>query len=388
MLELIEGLYAVATNPSGWADWLSALRGELSADAAALVFRFEPRSGHHGCVASGFSEDQVRGGAVDAMRTRAVRPADADPCLGALADDPRLFSQAVNLGAGEVLVLSEILPEAQFIATRFHRECLQPRQLHHVVCATVDRAGDQITSLSLMRRAGEPRFTAAELDRLRQLHPHLQRVTRLQETIVAAQQQSKVAERVLECVRSGVILLDASGRVCGTNRRAAALLERGEGLVRERGRLLTENPHETPALRKLLCGAIGSEAPRAGGVLAVSRAAPTHPLFVSVSPIDSDEGPTGWLGGPRVLVLLNDPEDLSALAEDDLCGLYGLTAAEARVAARVAAGETLDEIAAALGVGRATVRSHLQQALAKTGTHRQVDLARLLLAASPPRFGP
>jgi DNA-binding CsgD family transcriptional regulator len=58
--------------------------------------------------------------------------------------------------------------------------------------------------------------------------------------------------------------------------------------------------------------------------------------------------------------------------------LFGLTRAEGAVAAALGRGSALDEIADDLGVGPATVRSHLKRILAKTGTHRQAEAAALL----------
>ena len=66
-------------------------------------------------------------------------------------------------------------------------------------------------------------------------------------------------------------------------------------------------------------------------------------------------------------------------SETELRSLFALTPAEARVACHLV-GETVDEIAEALHVGVATVRSHVQHLLAKTGTRRQSELVRLLVS--------
>ena len=57
---------------------------------------------------------------------------------------------------------------------------------------------------------------------------------------------------------------------------------------------------------------------------------------------------------------------------------FGLTAAEAKVAAQIAAGRGLDETAAALGIHRETARTQLKAAFVKTGTRRQPELAALV----------
>jgi DNA-binding CsgD family transcriptional regulator len=58
--------------------------------------------------------------------------------------------------------------------------------------------------------------------------------------------------------------------------------------------------------------------------------------------------------------------------------LFDLTPAEARVARNLAAGDTLDEIAATGRVSRNTVRSHVRGVLEKTGCRRQAEVVALL----------
>lgn len=67
---------------------------------------------------------------------------------------------------------------------------------------------------------------------------------------------------------------------------------------------------------------------------------------------------------------------------------YGLTHAEARVAARLGRGLAVKEIAAELHVGVETVRTHLKRVYAKTGTRRQAELVRLVLEEGAPAGEP
>jgi DNA-binding CsgD family transcriptional regulator len=65
--------------------------------------------------------------------------------------------------------------------------------------------------------------------------------------------------------------------------------------------------------------------------------------------------------------------------------LFDLIASEARVAAGLALGETLDEIAASGGVS--TVRSELRQVLEKTGCARQAEVVSPLANVTLDRNG-
>jgi DNA-binding CsgD family transcriptional regulator len=66
-----------------------------------------------------------------------------------------------------------------------------------------------------------------------------------------------------------------------------------------------------------------------------------------------------------------------------LQSLFDLTPAESRLARGVAEGETLDAIASRSRISRNTARVHLRRVLAKTGCHRQAELASLLGGLSP-----
>jgi DNA-binding CsgD family transcriptional regulator len=57
---------------------------------------------------------------------------------------------------------------------------------------------------------------------------------------------------------------------------------------------------------------------------------------------------------------------------------FGLTRAEAGVAARAANGEGVPALAASLGISPGTARLHLHRVFEKTGAHRQAELAAVL----------
>jgi DNA-binding CsgD family transcriptional regulator len=65
--------------------------------------------------------------------------------------------------------------------------------------------------------------------------------------------------------------------------------------------------------------------------------------------------------------------------------LFDLSPAEARVARRLAAGQTVDEIASIDGVSSNTVRTQVRGVLEKTGCRRQTDVVALLGGVAMPR---
>ena len=67
------------------------------------------------------------------------------------------------------------------------------------------------------------------------------------------------------------------------------------------------------------------------------------------------------------------------ISPEAVADAFGLTAAEAKVVARLAMGTSLPDIAANLKVTINTVRTLLARAMGKTATNTQVALVRLVL---------
>lgn len=78
------------------------------------------------------------------------------------------------------------------------------------------------------------------------------------------------------------------------------------------------------------------------------------------------------------LLVLIDPGQPAKVDEAVLQNLFGLTQAEAKLAARLARGERVQAIARARGVAIGTVRSQLRTIFSKTRTKSQAGLVLLL----------
>jgi DNA-binding CsgD family transcriptional regulator len=98
-------------------------------------------------------------------------------------------------------------------------------------------------------------------------------------------------------------------------------------------------------------------------------------LVVLVCPI----GVMPLVDGAAAVLFVADPDVRIEAIRERLGELYGLTAAEARVAGELLRGLSVEEIATSLRVSKQTVRTQLRRIFGKTGTGRQGELIRLLL---------
>lgn len=121
----------------------------------------------------------------------------------------------------------------------------------------------------------------------------------------------------------------------------------------------------------------------AGGLLLVPRSWPLRPLTMIVTPLVASRCKGSIMPGvtrPAALLLVHDPDRTVPLPAERLCRVFGLTPAEAKLAAALAGGSTLGQYAERACIKIGTARWYLKQVLAKTGVHRQSELVRNVIA--------
>jgi len=182
-----------------------------------------------------------------------------------------------------------------------------------------------------------------------------------------------------------VALIGRDGRVVHVNTRFARCV--GDGINIEAGRLGSWKVEADHALAKALERALRhdgtSRQPIAPVVL--PRRSGRRPLIAHVTPLA--ERTHEVVRHVAAIVTLTDLDAAGASpSEAMLQQAFDLTPAEARLAAQIATGRSLPEIARADGSSHETLRSQLKAVFAKTGTARQAELAVLLARLA--RLGP
>lgn len=173
--------------------------------------------------------------------------------------------------------------------------------------------------------------------------------------------------------------LDGDGRPVLVNAAMEAIVRAGDGISLGRSGLALQFRSDHQRFMALVAAAIGCLDGRAGGSgnMAVARPSGKRPYVVRVSPIPRSE-PRLAAPGAVVLVIVVDPDAEVEVPAALLSASFDLTPHEARVAAAMARGDTIDMIAERHGVAAETVRSQLKTVFAKTGTRRQAELVALL----------
>ena len=243
--------------------------------------------------------------------------------------------------------------------------------------------------LDIIMTLGDPiepgGWSSGQIEMIVSLLPHIRQFVRVRHALVRAEALGAPLIELLNNTRVGVIYLDQRGRIYETNTRARDILRRGDGLSDRGGFLRARLPADDAKLARLLARALPtSNAGAASGSMAVARS-PVLPSFaLHVNPVTIHQLD---FGARRIaaVVLIVDPGSKPHIAPDLLSETLGLTDAESRVAAALAEGSTVHDIAVATRRQESSVRWLVKQMHAKLGITRQADLVRMVLSAG--QFG-
>ena len=347
--------YEAAAGEAEWSTVGASLRGLLRANSCSL-WTGDPESGEVRILfTEGFPD-----GAGDAYAQHYVH-GDRWSAEGA-----RRLGQGIFLGP-------DLWDPAALRASEFYNDYARGIGIFHLVGTVAKLDAAAMMPMGVHRREDDTPFGEAERRVMARLAPHVARALRMERRMAGA----RLPALALDALPVATLVVDRALRVRHAN--AAAERQAGQGAFP----MLRADRHGRPQLAPRHPGDAAPLAALVGRVAAGLTPAGELPL----------RGPDGAAvacaatplarGGaaPGLVVLLL--RDLAPPPPPDparLVALYGLTPAEAAVAAALAGGATAAAVAASRRVGLETVRSQARAALEKTGAANLRALARLLNA--------
>jgi PAS domain-containing protein len=284
---------------------------------------------------------------------------------------------------GKVATYDLEFDEGRFRKSEFFNDFLVPHDVPYVAGSRLLHAANQSAVIAVLRNFRQGPFGRLEIATLERLVPHLQRAARLHLRMREMSLQSQAVEGALDRLPFGVVIADATGRALIVNRAAAEMAAATDGLLLRDGRLATARAEETAALARHVAEAVktaGRRNGQGGGALLVSRPSGRRPFALLIAPLGPEMTLAAQDHSPAALILMTDLDGRPELLGKRLAELFGLTPAEACLAVALAGGQRLEDVAAERCVRMPTLRTQLRAILDKTGTRRQADLMRLVIA--------
>ncbi len=361
---LVSGVYDAAITPHRWVDAIREIQLQLGASGA--VFTVGAAGNRAVRAATSLSEEAVRSYQEyyyrldNELRSVERGPVGVVHCSTALMDPPR--------------------------DREFYSDWMRPSELEDGVFVRLTTAAHPVCLVVAFPRQLDSLRDADGVSMLTALVPHLQQAVRTQFEFDHATGSAEDLGAAFQRHRHGVFIVGPDCAVRETNLAAEQMLCSKDGLAFTAGQLVAVGVRVSGALRGLVHFAITGDrsGARSGGTLLCERPSGKRPYIVHVLPLRHSAHRDGLvLESPTAMIVIIDPESEPEPPMLLLRRLYNLTQTEADVAARIAHGADVKQIADEMCISITTVRTHLQHVFVKTDTHRQAELIRLLLALNP-----
>jgi DNA-binding CsgD family transcriptional regulator len=355
---LVSAIYDLALAKEEWPSVLRLLGGALNCHYAAAVATTPDRGSPRSLGAVGIAADDHR------QFLRIWHK-----------ENPYGLRRPVR-EAGAVVLGRSIVPRTELVRSGMYRRYLAPRAIHEVVRLDIFHEDDCSQSVSLARPWSSGPFTPDELRFAKSLVPQLQHAAAVRARLGDAAAVARSALDALDTAQEPLILVDRRGRVVHASAAAERILQEADGLSAGAAGLRAASPALSGRLTALVARAAGT--PGVSGALRLPRPSGKPDLTLVAVPLRPG---TECPGGNRPAIVLQVTDPLTRTAPDpDLLGeAFGLTRAEAGLAADLLRGLSVGEVAAGSKRSVATVRTHLASVLAKTETARQSELVGLLM---------
>jgi DNA-binding CsgD family transcriptional regulator len=236
-------------------------------------------------------------------------------------------------------------------------------------------------ALHRTRKVG--RYERRDIERFEVLYPHLDRALGIGFRLGSLGAMQQCATELLDQNPAAILLLDARRRIVYANRHAEVFRRCGDGVQFTAQGIALARCRDNDRLQTLITRAIAPISPTGdppSGVLRVPRPSGKRPYAILVAPVAKQYSLLSTFR-PAAWVIISDPEAEKPLPAARLRAVFGLTEAEARLAALLAGGDDLRSAAEKLGITYGTARVRLAQIFQKTETRRQGELIKLLLSA-------
>jgi DNA-binding CsgD family transcriptional regulator len=232
---------------------------------------------------------------------------------------------------------------------------------------------DLTYALALSGSEGTGPFSSESLDLFRIFLEHLRRAVDI------AHRLESILDGLLEANPRAIATLDGKGQPVFVNSAMLALARERDGIVLDATKLRMLHAADNTRFQHLCSSVLrlNSGEVALGGSMVVSRPSGRRGYVLTVAPLPHRTQDLTRESG-AVLVTVIDPERRRELPVERLSQVFGLTPAEARVAAALSQGDRLEEIAKSGGVSMGTVRSQLKAIFAKTGATTQAVLVGLV----------
>lgn len=367
VLELVGLIYDAAIESSLWPRFLEKFAETIHAGTTSLLWYDFSRL--HGSVSSSVRSDPM-----------VINDYEKYYCsMDVWADGWRHSSKS-----GMVVLGEQLCPEEKMVRSEFYNDFMTRFDAHHAVGGCILRDSDSMGAVSALRSKDLGSFQE-ELQLFQVLMPHLERALRIHQRIFQLQNRMDAATDAFDRLPVAILIVNREGRIILANAMAQGILKDRDGLCTINGVISTSRNRDSRKLEKAIHEAAKTfreNGTHPGDTVGVDRPSLRRPYVVLVTPRPR-EGLKVHQNDGEAILFITDPEARTEVSAEALERIFNLTPSEGKLAALLATGRSIEDVADELLITRQTARTHVKRIFEKTSTHRQGQLIRLLLTSVP-----
>jgi DNA-binding CsgD family transcriptional regulator/PAS domain-containing protein len=366
---LIGDIYDAAVDPTRWSAVLLKLRNFIGGSGAAIFSKDATTKSlnvHYDC------------GGVDPhyqqLYLEKYEKIDPSTTAHVLAD------------VEQTIATADIMPYDDFRATRFYKEWGEPQGLVDFIATVLDKTATGAALFGVFRSKEHGVCDAETRWRVGQVVPHIRRAVTIGRVIELKTAQAASFADTFDGLRAAMFLVDEAGRIVHVNASGCAMLAQGTVLRAAGNKLVAIEPNAALALSDVFAVAGAGDAAVGIKGIAVPLTCSGGGCYTAhVLPLSSGARQSaGACYAAVAAVFVRKAEVAAPSLPEMIAKHYGLTPTELRVLLGIAQVGGVPETAETLGIGEATVKTHLHRVFNKTGTTRQADLVKLVAGFANP----
>lgn len=349
--QLVDRIYSAAADPECWPSVLHDIGQSVDALASVLAVRTDRWVGWRYSTATPPETDSY-------LRSEAALRSQSTPRL-------------IQANRSGFVTTQEVFTEQEYLADPLMTEFGARVGLHHAAATAIHMPTGETVVVHVQRRQGLPMLDADDIARLDAFRPHLARAG-----LLAARwrlERLRAATEALALVGLPAAVLNQRGRVLVANELAERASPWIAWLPDDRLALVDA---AADALLQRAVAELGN--PSAGSVRAIPIKARETANAAVVHVVPTTGRARELFDGAFGILVITPVSTLTAPAVAILQALFDLTPSEAKVASAIAAGLSLEQIAARSSLSIETIRAQTKAIFAKTGTNRQSQVVALL----------
>jgi DNA-binding CsgD family transcriptional regulator len=290
-----------------------------------------------------------------------------------------IFPGVIFFDVERPVAVPEVISCEEFVETRFFREWLAPQSLMDGLFTNLEKGASSCAVFTAMRRAGQGPVDERMRKRYELITPHVRRAMLIGKALDLRRLEAATLADTLDELASGVLIVDAAGRIIHANLSGHRLMAEGGLLRAANGRLAAIEPGGRSLIEAFAAAEGGDAAVGKGGLAIELKARDGERYLAHVLPLTSGARRRAGASYAATAALFVRKAGLDLPSPPEaVAGRFNLTSAEVRVLFAIVQIGGVPEVAPVLGVSEQTVKSHLHHIYAKTGTKRQADLVKLV----------